>query len=74
MRLSQHQSWRTRLARDLGWWSVIKVALLMLLWSLFFSSPHQCRVDGTAIASRLGITEQSGRIPPIRTSGGERCD
>jgi len=55
-----------RLARDLGWWSIIKLGLLALLWALFFSSSHQCRVDGTATARRLGMTDEVGR--------GDRCD
>jgi len=69
-----HQSWRTRLARDLGWWLMIKIGLLTLLWGLFFSSSHQCRIDGTATASRLGITDPSGHYLVPRTLGGNRCD
>jgi len=72
MRLLQ-QSWRARLVLDLGCWSIIKVGLLMLLWSLFFSSSHQCRVDGATTANRLGIADQSGRLP-MKSSGGDRCD
>jgi hypothetical protein len=72
--LQQHQSWRTRLARDVAWWSIVKVGLLTLLWSLFFSDSHQCRVDGTATASRLGIADHSGGNLLARTLGGERCD
>jgi hypothetical protein len=60
-------SWRTRLARDLSWWLVIKIALLTVLWGLFFSGSHQCRVDGSAAADRFGFG-------PMNSSGGERCD
>jgi hypothetical protein len=72
--LQPQQSWRTRLARDLGWWSIVKVGLLTLLWSLFFSDSHQCRVDGTATSSRFGIADQSGGNPPIKTLEGGLCD
>lgn len=58
--------WRMRLARDLGWWSIIKLGLLALLWGTFFSSSHQCRVDASATAHRLGITDEVDR--------GDRCD
>jgi hypothetical protein len=68
------QSWRARLARDLGWWSIIKIGLLMLLWGSFFSSSHQCRVDGATTANRLGIADQSGRYWAMKSSGGDRCD
>jgi hypothetical protein len=74
MTLQRQQHWRTRLARDLGWWSIIKIGLLMLLWGLFFSSPHQCRVDGTAAAGHLGFTNRSSHYLPTSTSGGDRCD
>jgi len=70
----QHQSWRTKLARDLGWWMIIKIGLLMLLWGVFFSGSHQCHVDGTATASRLGLANQSGHYSPAGTSGGDSCD
>jgi len=72
MAVLQHQSWRARLARDLGWWLIIKAGLLTLLWGLFFSSSHQCRVDGTATAGRLGLANPSSLYLP--TSGGDRCD
>jgi hypothetical protein len=72
--MQQHQSWRSRLARDLGWWSIIKVGLLMLLWGLFFSGSHQCRVDRAATEIRLGISDHSEGSLPIRSLGGERCD
>jgi len=74
MTLLSHQSWRTRLARDLGWWMLIKIGLLSLLWGLFFSGPHQCRVDGTATANRLGMTNQSSQHGRTRDSGGDHCD
>jgi hypothetical protein len=73
MRLPAHESWRTRLARDLGWWSIIKLGLLALLWGLFFSGTHQCRVDGTTTASRFGLTGRSSDFLPTTTSGGG-CD
>lgn len=74
MTFLRHQSWRARLARDLGWWSIIKLGLLALLWGLFFSNSHQCRVDGTTTASRLGLAGQLSDYLPTRTSGGDRCD
>lgn len=54
---SPQQTWRSRLARDVGWSFFIKVGLLTLLWALFFSGSHRCRVDGVATASRLALTD-----------------
>jgi hypothetical protein len=48
--------WRSRLAREVGWYFLIKLCLLTLLWALFFSSSHRCRVDGIATAHRLALT------------------
>jgi len=53
---SQQQTWRARLARDVGWSFFIKLGLLTLLWAFFFSGSHRCRVDGVATANRLALT------------------
>jgi hypothetical protein len=69
------QHWRSRLTRDIGWLLLIKLGLLTLLWALFFSGSHRCRVDGPATANRLALAD--GRDPFLgraMTSGGDRCD
>jgi hypothetical protein len=53
----QQQTWRSRLTRDIGWSLFIKLGLLTLLWALFFSNSHRCRVDGVATASRLALED-----------------
>jgi hypothetical protein len=67
--------WRARLTRDIGWSMLVKLGLLSLLWALFFSGSHRCRVDGAATASRLAL-EPSAAEAHWRTkfSGGDRCD
>jgi hypothetical protein len=68
-------SWRARLGRDIGWSFLVKLVLLTLLWALFFSSSHQCRVDGLATASRFGLdTNRAEPHTHVTTSGGDRCD
>jgi hypothetical protein len=54
---SQQQTWRSHLRRDVGWSFFIKLGFLTLLWALFFSGSHRCRVDGVATASRLALTD-----------------
>ena len=54
---SQQQTWRAHLTRDVVWSFFIKLGLLTLLWALFFSGSHRCRVDGVATASRLALTD-----------------
>jgi hypothetical protein len=76
MTAMQHaQTWRTRLRRDIGWSLLIKLGLLTLLWALFFSSSHRCRVDGAATASRLAVDayQADSHLKTIN-SGEERCD
>lgn len=67
--------WRSRLAREVGWYSFIKLCLLTLLWGLFFSHSHRCRVDGTATANRLALGAAG---TPARAghdiSGEDSCD
>jgi len=52
----------------------MKIGLLSLLWGLFFSGSHQCRVDGTATASRFGMPNPAAQFVPARRSGGDHCD
>jgi hypothetical protein len=76
MAAMQHdQHWRSRLTRDIGWLLLIKLGMLTLLWALFFSSSHRCRVDGPATATRLAVAAEGDALHgrPM-TSGGDRCD
>jgi hypothetical protein len=69
------QRWRARLTRDIGWSLLVKVGLLTLLWALFFSGAHQCRVDGPATASRLALGSDKGKSDwQAIAGGGDRCD
>ena len=69
------QKWRARLSRDIGWLLALKLGLLTLLWALFFSSSHRCRVDGAATASRLALEAGTPQLHERTiTSGGARCD
>ena len=73
--VKRDQRWRARLTRDIGWSLLVKLGLLTLLWALFFSGSHQCRVDGAVTASRLaleGHQEKSDRHAIV--GGGDRCD
>jgi hypothetical protein len=68
-------SWRARLAREIGGWLLVKLGLLTLLWTFFFSSSHRCIVDGAATANRLALAPTVAQpfrhtLPP----GGIRCD
>jgi hypothetical protein len=73
MQVDQH--WRSRLTRDIGWLLLIKLGLLTLLWALFFSNSHQCRVDGPATAARLSLGTGGDRLHgPAIPKGGDRCD
>jgi hypothetical protein len=53
---SKQQAWRSRLTRDIGLSFLIKLGLLTLLWALFFSGSHRCRVDGAGTANRFALT------------------
>jgi len=68
-------SWRLRLVRDVGLSFIVKLGVLTLLWALFFSSAHRCRVDGSATANRLAVST-SGGDPGSRSSnlGEDHCD
>jgi hypothetical protein len=69
------QIWRSRLTRDIGWSLLVKFGLLTLLWALFFSSSHRCRVDGPATANRLALKgHEADAHAQTVTSGGGRCD
>ncbi len=52
-------AWRSRLCRDITWLLLAKLGLLTVLWVLFFSGPHQCRVDGFAAANHLALMESA---------------
>jgi hypothetical protein len=67
--------WRARLTRDLGWSMLAKFGALALLWALFFSGSHRCRVDGAATAGRLALEAQtsSSHVQAI-APGGDHCD
>jgi hypothetical protein len=60
------EDWRQRLRRDISWLLLLKCALLVALWACFFSGSHRCRVDASATASRMALSNQS--------AGGNRCD
>jgi hypothetical protein len=69
------QAWRMHLTRDLGWSLLLKLGLLTLLWALFFSSSHRCRVDGPATASRLALEAERPQLhEQTITTGEARCD
>jgi hypothetical protein len=63
--MRHRRNWRTRLTRDVGRWSLVKFAALVVLWALFFSGSHRCRVDASAAAGRLALQSEPG---------GGRCD
>lgn len=49
----------------------VKLALLTLLWALFFSPSHRPAVDSAGTSDRFGISDgRSGR--PTKRSPGER--
>jgi hypothetical protein len=67
--------WRARLTREIGWSMLIKLGLLTLLWALFFSGSHRCRVDGAATAGRLALEDHTaGSYRQAASPGGDRCD
>jgi hypothetical protein len=73
--IKRNQPWRTRLTRDIGWSLLVKWGLLTLLWALFFSGAHRCRVDGPAAASRLALGDYKGESGwQAMDGGGHRCD
>jgi hypothetical protein len=66
---SRKQTWRARLTRDVVWSFAIKLGLLTLLWALFFSDSHRCRVDSVATAKRLALADKgvdSCKAPQFR--------
>jgi hypothetical protein len=73
--INNDQNWRYHLTRDIGWSLLVKLGLLTLLWALFFSGSHRCRVDGSATAGRLALeAHQADSHGQTVTSGGDRCD
>jgi hypothetical protein len=73
--VKRDKRWRARLTRDIGWSLLVKLGLLALLWALFFSGAHRCRVDGPATASRLALGGQKGESDwQAIAGGGDRCD
>ena len=68
------QNWRRRLRREIGWLFVFKCGMLIALWACFFSASHRTRVDGSATASRLALTNRpAGHCLPGIPQG-DRCD
>lgn len=47
--------WATRLRRHLRWVIAIKLLLIYLLFSLFFSSSQRPAIDATRVSDRLQI-------------------
>jgi len=72
--VKRDQCWRARLTRDVGWSLLVKLGLLTLLWALFFSGSHRCRVDGPATASRLALEGHQAESHRQTIAGGDRCD
>ncbi len=73
--MQNDRRWRLRLSRDVGWSMLGKFGLLILLWALFFSSSHRCRVDAPATANRLALTAgDAASHGRVIASGGDRCD
>jgi len=72
--LLDHGDWRSRLRRDIGWLLLVKFACLAVLWAVFFSGSHRCRVDASAAADRLAVVDRWAAPLTIDTPGGDRCD
>jgi hypothetical protein len=70
---AQHESWKNRLAHEVSWLMILKLAALAALWACFFSASHRCRVDGQATAKRLGVAAASGGQSTMADAG-DRCD
>jgi hypothetical protein len=47
--------WRSRLRRHLGWVIAVKVALITLLFVLFFSAAHRPRIDPAGVSDHLQL-------------------
>jgi hypothetical protein len=73
--IKRDEAWRVRLTRNIGWSLIVKLGLLTLLWALFFSSAHRCRVDGPATASRLALGAHQPDSRRLTVAEGvDRCD
>lgn len=52
-RARRQPDWRPWLRRKIGWLLLFKLAVLAVLWLLFFSPGHRVDVDGRAMSERL---------------------
>lgn len=57
--------WRSRLRRDIGWLLLAKLAVLLLLWALFFSPTHRPPNDPAAVAERMLVAPARAPAPHV---------
>ena len=62
------QGWRKTLARKIVWLMCAKLALLILLWALFFSPSHRIVADSNATGERFGVAVLHAPASSDRTS------
>jgi len=47
--------WRRKLRRNIAWALLVKLAVLVALWSLFFSGEHRVEVTARALDTQLSL-------------------
>lgn len=57
------RDWRRSLRKKIIWLTGAKLALLTLLWVLFFSPSHRIAADSNATGQRFGIAAQRAPNP-----------
>lgn len=62
--------WRRAMRWKIAGLLCVKLALLTLLWALFFSPSHRSAVDSAAASDRFGVSagrpgSSSGRMPTL---------
>jgi hypothetical protein len=49
------RAWAQRLRRHIAWVIAVKIALIALLFVLFFSADHRPRIDPSGVSDRLRL-------------------
>lgn len=63
--LTVDQSWRQWLRRNIAWMLLLKLAALILLKNLFFSSEHRLHVTPDRVDSQLALHAGAATLFPV---------
>ncbi len=58
---TQHEDWRRRLRRGIGWTLLAKLIALVVLWAIFFSPAQRMDVTAERVDAQLVVGPEESR-------------